>query len=307
MPRKRVRLERSIDEVITSMRNKLDELERPAALGKQDLRRRVGLLIELSYDLRELALHHLSGTIPAASASLRILEYLRLFAGESVDGEELDIVAGISEYPRRIREWRVEYGWPIKTYGTRYILERAEPDGEGADLWRVMNSVRQSGASARDRMLAIFKAFPGKVITTNQLRYVAGNVDMRRVRELRTELGWRINTRNTGRPELKPGEYVLVDAEQMEEHDRHIPDEVVVSVLARDGMRCQKAGCAWHPKDRVAGDPRQYIEVHHITWHSTGGSNESANLITLCNVHHKEVHREKVGPDAFREWLHLPI
>lgn len=303
MPRRRVLRERSIEGVLTSMRRKLDELENSGVASKVDLRRRIGLLVELSYDLRELALHHLSAMIPDSSASLRILEYLRLFVGESVDGEELDIVSGISEYPRRIREWRVEHGWPIKTHGTRYILERDEPEGEEAELWAVMNSIRRSPDSAGERMLALFRAFPGRVITTDQLQYVAENADMRRVRELRTEAGWRIMTRKTGRPDLKPTEYVLADPEPMEEHDRHIPHETTIGVFQRDAGRCQKADCSWHPRDRVAGDPRQYIEIHHIDWHSEGGANTGDNLITLCNVHHKELHRLRIGPATFSNWL----
>jgi hypothetical protein len=127
MPRRRVRLERSVDEIATSARTKLEELEGPPAGDREQLRLRVRLLMGLAYDVRELALHQLSGMIPASTASLRVLEYLRLFVGLTVEGEELDVVSGISEYPRRIREWRVEHGWPIRTDGTRYVLERGEP------------------------------------------------------------------------------------------------------------------------------------------------------------------------------------
>jgi hypothetical protein len=127
MPRRRVRLQRSIDEIASSVRNKLEALETPPAADRDQLRRRVSLLMSLAYDVRELALHQLSGMIPASSASVRILDYLRIYVGEFVDGEELDVVSGISEYPRRIREWRVEHGWPIKTDGTRYILESDKP------------------------------------------------------------------------------------------------------------------------------------------------------------------------------------
>ena len=53
-------------------------------------------------------------------------------------------------------------------------------------------------------MLALFQALPiGEPISTAQLRYVTDNKDMRRVRELRTEFGWRIMTKNTGMPQLR--------------------------------------------------------------------------------------------------------
>jgi predicted HNH restriction endonuclease len=108
-------------------------------------------------------------------------------------------------------------------------------------------------------------------------------------------------TRYTGMPQLKSGEYVLIDAARMEPHDRDIGKDAVIAVLKRDGNRCQK--CGWHPKDRIPGDPRQYIELHHVNWHAEGGSNEPDNLATLCNVHHKTVHTLKLNPEDFKRWL----
>jgi hypothetical protein len=224
---------------------------------------------------------------------------------QEIEGEELEVVSGISEYARRVREWRVEFGWPITHNGSRYILERDEPDDTKAELWRTLNTIRRSGSSARDNMLALFKALPvGQPISTAQLRYVADNKDMRRVRELRTEFGWRIMTRNTGMPQLRADQYVLVDPTPMEPHDRQINPETVVRVLQRDKNRCQK--CKWHPNERVTGDPRQYIELHHINWHSEGGANELDNLATLCNVDHRTVHTLKLNPEGFRQWLNTP-
>jgi hypothetical protein len=229
-----------------------------------------------------------------------------MFVGQEIEGEELEVVSGISEYARRVREWRVQFGWPIThTSGSRYILERNEPDGAKAELWRTINSIRRSDASARDKMLALFQALPiGQPISTLQLRYVTDNKDTRRVRELRTEFGWRIMTRNTGMPLLKSGLYVLVEPTPVEAHDRNIDDKTVVAVLKRDGNRCQK--CGWHPNERIAGDPRQYIELHHINWHSEGGANELDNLATLCNVDHRLVHNLKLDAAAFKRWLNTP-
>ena len=45
----------------------------------------------------------------------------------------------------------------------------------------------------------------------------------RRVRELRTEEGWPIVTRNSGRDDLAIGVYVLEEDRQTYEHDRSIP------------------------------------------------------------------------------------
>lgn len=64
-----------------------------------------------------------------------ILEYLKLFVGQPVHTRELDLVAGIAEYARRIRELDVEDGYEIVT-GTKengvgegyYLLKSLEPN-----------------------------------------------------------------------------------------------------------------------------------------------------------------------------------
>jgi hypothetical protein len=302
VPKRRVKLRRAKDEIIHSASQKLDSLNIHPPASPEELRARVCSFVELARDGKELALFHVKALLPYDSGAERILGYLRMFVGIEIEGEELEVVSGISEYARRVREWRVQFGWPIKHTGSRYILERDEPDGAKAELWHTVNTIRRSDASARDKMLALFQALPiGQPVSTLQLRYVTDNKDMRRVRELRTEYGWRIMTKNTGMPELKTDQYVLVDPEPMAEHDRHIDVETVVKVLQRDKNRCKK--CGWHPDQRVSGDPRQYIELHHINWHSEGGTNETGNLATLCNVHHRKVHTLKLDASAFKQWL----
>lgn len=49
----------------------------------------------------------------------RILKYLRANVGHAVTGEELRYVAGDkTEWARRVRELRTEYGWPVATKST---------------------------------------------------------------------------------------------------------------------------------------------------------------------------------------------
>lgn len=306
MPKKRLKLRRPKEEIVQSANHRLVSLDIAPPKSPEELRERVCTFVELARDSKELALFHVKALLPFDSAAERILGYLRMFVGQQLEGEELEIVSGISEYARRVREWRVQFGWPIKHTGSRYVLERDEPDGAKAELWRTLNTIRRSDAGARDRMLALFQALPiGEPISTAQLRYVTENKDMRRVRELRTQFGWRIMTKNTGMPQLKADQYVLVDPTPMEQHDRNIDKETIVAVLQRDKNRCQK--CGWHPNERVAGDPRQYIELHHINWHSEGGANEKDNLATLCNMHHRAVHTLKLQPEGFRQWLSKPV
>jgi hypothetical protein len=306
VPKPRTKLRRAKDEIVHSAKQKLDSLNiQPPPASKEELRERVCCLVDLFRDEKELALFHVKPLLPYEAGSERILAYLRMFLGQEIEGEELEVVSGISEWARRVREWRVEFGWPIKRRGSRRVLLRDEPDGAKAELWQTANSIRRSDAGARDKMAALFRALPvGQPITTAQLKYVTDNKDMRRVRELRPKLGMRIMTKLTGMPQLKADQYVLIDSAPMETHDRNIDAETTIAVLQRDKNRCQK--CGWHPSDRIAGDPRQYIELHHINWHSEGGSNETENLATLCNVHHRTVHTLKLDPDAFKQWLNKP-
>ena len=305
LPKKRIKLRRPKEEIIQSAKHWLETVNTTAPSSAQELRKRVLDFVSLSHDTKELALFHVNPLLPLDSGAERILGYLRMFLGQEVEGEELEVVSGISEYARRVREWRVQFGFPIRHTGSRYILEREQPDGEKAELWRTLNKIRRTDVAARDKMLALFRAMPiGTPITTLQLRYVTDNKDMRRVRELRTQLGWRIMTCQTGMPQLKPGQYVLVDPEPMEPHDRQIEPKIIVKVLQRDKTRCQK--CGWHPGERFPGDPRQYLEIHHITWHSEGGENDLENLATLCNVDHRTVHTLKLDAGRFRQWVVSP-
>jgi hypothetical protein len=302
MPRKRIPTNRRPDEIIRTANEALNAIPFEPATNSAELRQRVTLLVGLWRQIKELGLAHVRAILLQNSAAERILAYLRLFVGNQVEGEELEVISGISEYARRVREWRVEFGWPILHEGSTYRLERDQPDEAKAELWRIVNAIRRSDASARDKMLALFRASPvGTLITTAQLRYVTEGKDMRRVRELRTQFGWRIMTNKTGMPELKNGQYVLVDPEPLEEHDRDVEQDTIIAVLKRDRNKCRK--CGWHPHDRIPGDPRQYIELHHVTWHVEGGANEADNLISLCNVHHNQVHARHLGREALFDWL----
>lgn len=53
-------------------------------------------------------------------------------------------------------------------------------------------------------------------------------------------------------------------------------------VLNRDGYNCQS--CKGKRKN-------SHLEVHHIVYRSQGGSDDSENLITLCHICHRGIHR----------------
>ncbi|MBM4117103.1 HNH endonuclease [bacterium] len=54
------------------------------------------------------------------------------------------------------------------------------------------------------------------------------------------------------------------------------------AVLARDGHRCQAPGCR----------ATRFLEVHHRRPREHGGTNEAANLITLCAACHRLLHKD---------------
>lgn len=280
------------------------------------LRDQVRALVLVHRELRHLGSSLVQGD--GRSARDRILRYLLQYPSTVIDGEELMVVAGISEYGRRIRELRVQFGWKIITGMTlsemskeedgngdenavsetsglelgasQYFLQSAEQDREAAFRWSVANEIRKKRElSVRDKILQFLLHNVGKHVTGEELRYVAGDKTewARRTRELRTEFGWPVVTKQNGDPSLPVGVYLLESDRQAPEHERKIPDAVRREVLRRDDYRCRQ--CEWTRQLWNRDDPRN-LEVHHVLEHFKGGTNEARNLVTLCNVCHDEVH-----------------
>ena len=120
---------------------------------------------------------------------------------------------------------------------------------------------------------------------SDELREVAGGITewARRVRELRTEEGYQIQTHND-RSDLKPGQYILEDPKPQPAFERIISKETRAFVLDRNGFTCQMCGA-------VAGEPHPYeplrktrLHIGHIVDKSQGGSDEPTNLRALCSV-----------------------
>lgn len=280
-------------------------------LRSGNLREKVLALIPCFNQIRELG----KSLIPnetARSARARILHYFQEYPFMILNGKEFLVISGIQEYARRIRELRVQYGWsivngdtakqmeaegefPIKDLDASsmgpvdYILVNTVQDRDAAHRWNVANEIRRESLSVRDKCLSFLRSNVGRKVTGEELRYVAnGRTEWaRRVRELRTELGWPVVTKNSGRPDFDIGVYMLEADRQSPEHDRTIPDRVRREVLRRDGYRCSE--CEWTHNLWNRDDPR-HLELHHKEYHSRGGSNETENLVTLCTVCHDELH-----------------
>lgn len=258
----------------------------------------------------------------ATSARDRLLAYFRKYPGIVISGDELLVVAGIGEWARRVRELRVQFGWRIvsgvmirsmadeqdldlegisiaKIRPDDYILVYAEQDKEAAYRWNQANSIRRDQLSVRDKILKFLRANVGKEVSGEELLYLASGKKewARRVRELRTEFGWPISTKASGRPDLPIGVYLLEADRQAPEHDRSIPEAVRREVLLRDQHKCRS--CGWHHGLWNPSDPR-HLEVHHRQEHFKGGQNTASNLLTLCKVCHDEVHAGRLDVSSIQ-------
>ncbi len=286
----------------------LTDFESKLKIG--NLREQVQALVPGYRLLNDLGSSLVPEDIP--SARERIIYYLKRYPRTIIDGEELMVVAGISEWARRVRELRVEFGWSIITGVSavemakeegfqiegidvrhmapdNYMLLETEPDRDAAHRWHFANDIKKEKKSVKDKILMYLRENVGRPVTGEELRYVAsGKTEWaRRVRELRTEEGWPVVTKQTGMPDLPVGTYVLELNRQAPVHDRKITDAVRGRVLRRDKFSCQE--CGWNIKEYNRADPR-ILELHHKKHHAHGGENTEENLITLCNICHDDLH-----------------
>jgi hypothetical protein len=142
-----------------------------------------------------------------------------------------------------------------------------------------------SSKGARARLRAHFLTNLGRVMDSDELRAVAGNISewARRIRELRTEEGYQILTHND-RSDLKPGQYLLLQPKPEPAFERAISKETRAFVLDRNGFTCQQCGA-------VAGETHPYdptrktrLQIGHVIDKTQGGTDDPSNLRALCSV-----------------------
>lgn len=138
---------------------------------------------------------------------------------------------------------------------------------------------------ARAKLRTYFLGNLGRVMDSDELRGVAGGISewARRIRELRDEEGYPIQTHND-RADLKPGQYVLTSAKPQPAFARGVSKETRAFVLDRNGFTCQMCGA-------VAGEAHPYdttrktrLHIGHVIDKSLGGSDEPNNLKAICSV-----------------------
>jgi hypothetical protein len=262
-------------------------------LSSSSLRVQVKELVPAHHHLRDMG-SSLMDESETDSGRDRILAYLKKYVGQVLAGDELMVVAGIDDYPRRIRELRVECGWAILSGVTAadisreddgdtaeelppsmkpndYMLLHDRQDRDAAHRWNMANGIRKKKTAAKDKVLDYLLANVGHEVSGEELRYVANGKSewARRVRELRTQEGWRITTKTTGRPSLPIGIYVLESAIQAERQDRAIPDPVRYAVMDRDSYCCQD--CRWDSRTDWSSSAPRHLELHHRKPHVEGG------------------------------------
>jgi len=223
------------------LRLKLVELlhDLPERLRSGTIGEQVSSLVEVNLHLRALGASIGASLSPESGGSgrSRLLAYLRHQVGRIVHTDELLIVAGIGDYPRRIRELRADHGWPIisglavrdmradtaaagkrnrgveqvsKMVAEEYLLIEDTCDPDAIGRWEQAVTIRDQSSDVKSAVLAYLKRAPGKRVTAEELRYVAGNSSTwpAAVRELRDE-GWSIASKDAGSEDLPWGLYIL--------------------------------------------------------------------------------------------------
>jgi HNH endonuclease len=138
---------------------------------------------------------------------------------------------------------------------------------------------------ARAKLREHFLNNIGKIMDSDELREIAGGITewAKRVRELRSEEGYQIQTHND-RSDLKPGQYILEDPKPIPAFERAISKETRAFVLDRNGFTCQMCGAVageLHPYDLTR---RTRLHIGHIVDKSQGGTDDPTNLRAICSV-----------------------
>ena len=141
------------------------------------------------------------------------------------------------------------------------------------------------GEGARAKLRKYFLEHVGEVLDSATLFEVSGGTNEfgRRIRELRNEEGYDIQTHND-RSDLKPGQYILLSSKPKPAFERSISKETRSLVLDRNGFTCQMCGAA-------AGEPHPYdngrktrLHLGNIIDKSMGGDDSPNNLRAICSV-----------------------
>lgn len=173
----------------------------PTRLEHGSVGEQVGELVQVYHVLRDFGASIGAALAPddSGSGSARLIAYLRAQTGRIVHTDELMVVAGIGDYPRRIREARTDLGWPIISgmavrdlrslnatgealkrvpagmATDEYLLLEDRRDANAPERWAATKSMRTSEEPARNLVRDYFERFANQRITAEELRYLVGN------------------------------------------------------------------------------------------------------------------------------------
>ncbi len=141
---------------------------------------------------------------------------------------------------------------------------------------------------ARKRLRAFFEKNIGRVVTTDQLRDIAGISEWaRRVRELRDEEGLQILTHND-RDDLKSNEYLFETLELRPVIARSISDKLRRQILERNGYTCQVCGAGAREDSGCEPGKKCRLQIDHVVPISQGGTDDEHNLRAVCVYYNKD-------------------
>lgn len=220
------------------------------------------------------------------SARSAILMYLLINLGVPVERKKLRFISGIGEWARRVRELRVEHGWPIVSRGgvnSMYYLTDIRPNQEVKRRWQEANALRKTPGTPGDRMLTLLVRYIGRPVDADLLAYVAADKNwLAELYKLRSEYGLRVST-PADRPELEDA-YLLETQTPLPDPDEwDISDDLRRKILELDEREC--TSCGW----RQGSSDDRWLDVHRRS-----AGHELQDFATLCNICHERLHR--LGP-----------
>lgn len=164
-----------------------------------------------------------------------------------------------------------------------------------------MPSNRPPGA--KTKLKEFFLANKKKILTPKQLSNVAGVSSwQRRLREIRDEEGWPIQT-HTDLKSIPIGHYILVDdPPQNYVFEKPISQRLRAQVLERNGYTCTMCGAAAGDVDEL--NPTRNVRLHigHIQDRDHRGETSLNNLRAMCSACNQGAKNISQEPPS---WTHV--
>lgn len=153
-------------------------------------------------------------------------------------------------------------------------------------------------------IMEYLRAHVGEVIHNSKLFEASGNQSeyTRRIREIRGELGWPIQTHHDV-DDLKPDEYRLAELPSEvlpSSFQRNVSQKLRALALDRNGFTCQMCGAAAGDM----GETGRIVRLHvgHVVSKEEGGKDELANLKAYCSDCNQGAKNLVAAPQS-RIWL----